>query len=218
MAIAIPTMPKVLPRRDVVGCESPFSAWMKHTEATRYSITTRFMLMGWLRCWRVRWWSGRGFRLAAFRGRFLLEHLEHPAGDEETAEDVDGGKRHGEHAHRLAEARFRERRREHGPDDDDRGDGVGHRHQRRMQGRRDVPDDVVADVDRQDEDDQVDDRDADSFHGSASGGLGMGREGSGLAQDLALVRDEAGLDDVVLEVDVELAFLVDDQLQEIEHV
>src|SRR5690606_41294340 len=128
MAIAIPTMPKVLPRRDVVGCESPFSAWMKHTEATRYSITTRFMLMGWLRCWRVRWWSGRGFPLAAFRGRFLLEQLAHPAGDEETAGDVDGGKRHGEHAQRVAQARVRERRRAHGPHHHDRGEGVGQPH------------------------------------------------------------------------------------------
>ena len=34
-AIAMPTMPKVLPRRADVGCDSPFRAWMKQTEATR---------------------------------------------------------------------------------------------------------------------------------------------------------------------------------------
>ncbi|MNL74911.1 hypothetical protein D3C87_2006250 [compost metagenome] len=35
MAIAIPVMPKTLPRRAVVGCDRPFRAWMKQTEATR---------------------------------------------------------------------------------------------------------------------------------------------------------------------------------------
>ena len=45
MAISMPTMPKTLPRREVVGCDSPFRAWMKHTEATRYNRTTRFMLI-----------------------------------------------------------------------------------------------------------------------------------------------------------------------------
>ena len=34
-AIAIPTIPNRLPRIDVVGCDSPFSAWMKQTLATR---------------------------------------------------------------------------------------------------------------------------------------------------------------------------------------
>ena len=44
-AMAMPLMPKTLPRRAVVGCDSPFRAWMKQTEATRYRRTTRFMLM-----------------------------------------------------------------------------------------------------------------------------------------------------------------------------
>jgi hypothetical protein len=34
-AMAMPTMPKALPRRDVVGCDRPLSAWMKQTDATR---------------------------------------------------------------------------------------------------------------------------------------------------------------------------------------
>ncbi|CFO83420.1 Uncharacterised protein [Bordetella pertussis] len=34
-AMAMPTMPKVLPSRDVVGCDRPLSAWMKQTEAIR---------------------------------------------------------------------------------------------------------------------------------------------------------------------------------------
>ena len=34
-AISMPIMPKRLPRIEVVGCDSPFSAWMKQTLATR---------------------------------------------------------------------------------------------------------------------------------------------------------------------------------------
>ena len=34
-AMAMPAMPKALPMRDVVGCDSPLSAWMKQTDATR---------------------------------------------------------------------------------------------------------------------------------------------------------------------------------------
>jgi len=48
-AMAMPTMPKVLPSREVVGCDSPLSAWMKQTEATRYRSTTRFRLIFGLR-------------------------------------------------------------------------------------------------------------------------------------------------------------------------
>ena len=34
-AMVMPTMPNRLPRIDVVGCDRPFSAWMKQTLATR---------------------------------------------------------------------------------------------------------------------------------------------------------------------------------------
>ena len=40
----MPTMPKRLPRIDVVGWLRPFSAWMKQMLATRYSSVTRFRL------------------------------------------------------------------------------------------------------------------------------------------------------------------------------
>jgi len=58
-AIAMPTMPKVLPIREVVGCDRPFSAWMKKTDATRYSRTTTFRLR---LIWRLRAlpWRRRG--------------------------------------------------------------------------------------------------------------------------------------------------------------
>ena len=35
MAIAIPTMPRVLPRREVAGCDRPFSARMNRAPETR---------------------------------------------------------------------------------------------------------------------------------------------------------------------------------------
>jgi hypothetical protein len=44
-AIAIPLMPKALPVRAVEGDDRPLSAWMKQTDAIRYIIVTRFILM-----------------------------------------------------------------------------------------------------------------------------------------------------------------------------
>ena len=35
MAIAMPTMPRVLPRREVAGCDRPFSARMNRAPETR---------------------------------------------------------------------------------------------------------------------------------------------------------------------------------------
>jgi hypothetical protein len=59
-AIAMPVMPKTLPRREVVGCDSPLRAWMKQMEATRYSRTTTFRLR---LIWALRsthgWWGLR---------------------------------------------------------------------------------------------------------------------------------------------------------------
>ena len=44
-AIVMPAMPNALPRRAVVGDDSPFSARMKQTDATRYHRATRFALI-----------------------------------------------------------------------------------------------------------------------------------------------------------------------------
>ena len=52
-------------------------------------------------------------------------------------------------------------------DDDHRGDGVGHRHQRRVQRRRHAPDHVIADEDRQHEDRQAEDERVDDAAGRA---------------------------------------------------
>ena len=35
IAMAMPVMPKRLPRIEVVGCERPFKAWIKQTDAIR---------------------------------------------------------------------------------------------------------------------------------------------------------------------------------------
>src|SRR5204863_5979422 len=115
-AMPMPTMPNRLPRIDVVGCDRPFSAWMKQTLATRYSSVTRFKLMaalplavkgerGNVKRAEMSW----SFHLSLFtfhrrrrRPLLLLEHLEHAARDQEAAEDVDRGQGHGQHAHDLA--------------------------------------------------------------------------------------------------------------------
>ena len=86
------------------------------------------------------------------------------AGDEKPPEDVHRGQCHGQNAHGLAERGFCQRSRQHGSHDHDRGDGVGDGHQGRVQGRGHRPDDVVAHVDGQHEDDQIDDGVGD-FHG-----------------------------------------------------
>ena len=62
-------------------------------------------------------------------------------------DEAEGCAHHGPPASPAADADGEQR-----ADDDDAGDGVGHRHQRRVQRRRHRPDDVVADEDREHED------------------------------------------------------------------
>ena len=53
-AIPMPIMPNRLPRIEVVGCDRPFSAWMKQIDAIRYRMVTRFMLISHhLRAWQA---------------------------------------------------------------------------------------------------------------------------------------------------------------------
>jgi hypothetical protein len=52
--------------------------------------------------------------------RFLLEHRQHAVRDDEAAEDVDGGKHHGDAAEELRGAQALERRRQQRADDDQR--------------------------------------------------------------------------------------------------
>src|SRR5882724_8765966 len=138
MASAMTMMPNMLPRRLDSGFESPRSAMMNRTPATRY----------------------RRAEMLAFMARcsfLLLVHRQHPLGDQEAAEDVDGSEHQRNEAQRASPDRAvvipgqRDADREQRADDNDRGDGVGHRHQRRMQRRRHRPDHVVADEHRQHE-------------------------------------------------------------------
>ena len=109
------------------------------------------------------------------------------------------------------------RRRQQRADDDHRRDGVGDRHQRRVQRRRHAPDHVVADEDRQHEDGEAEHGRIDGAAGgaasawpSACGGLGQhrparrprppGRVGGGLrprrvrqASDCAIRQPPRGL-------------------------
>src|SRR5690606_29044935 len=64
----------------------------------------------------------------------------------------------------AGKAAFSERGREHGTDDDDGGNGVGHGHERRMKRRGHVPDHVETHVDGQYENDEVDEGGTDRFH------------------------------------------------------
>src|SRR5574337_294273 len=112
-AIAMPTMPNRLPRIEVVGCDRPFKAWMKQTDATRYSSVTRFMdIIGSppglpLRVLRAPPQGGPRLRAVGRRsclapvvragGRlllFLLEHFEHAPRQQKAAEDVEIGRAH----------------------------------------------------------------------------------------------------------------------------
>ena len=43
-AMVIPSMPKILPRIDVVGWLKPFKAWIKQMLATKYSNVTKFIV------------------------------------------------------------------------------------------------------------------------------------------------------------------------------
>ena len=82
----------------------------------------------------------------------LLVHCEHPLGHGEAAEDVDAGEYNTEQSEPLGSRRSRSRRGNQRADNDDRGNRVGHRHQRRVQRRRDRPDDIIADETGQYED------------------------------------------------------------------
>src|SRR4051794_24987622 len=81
-AITIPMMPNMLPRRLDSGLDSPRSARMNRTPATRYrrAADSAFIV-----------------RASLF---LLLVHRQHALGDQEAAEDVDGGEHQRDEAQR----------------------------------------------------------------------------------------------------------------------
>src|SRR5438876_4655054 len=97
------------------------------------------------------------FLAPAGSGFLLLEHAKHALGHEKAAEHIDRHQRHRDDAEPTAPVEVRRAGREHRADQDDARDRIGQRHQRRMQRRRHVPYDVVADEYRQNEYDQIDD-------------------------------------------------------------
>src|SRR5580692_8713249 len=141
-AIAMPIMPNRLPWREVAGLDSPRSARMNSTPATRYNTAERLALI-----------SGPPFacsaRVDCRSFRLLLVHREHALGDQEAAENIHARKdqRNETEATRPAGARGNhpdadgQQRADH----DHRGDRVGHAHQRRMQRRRHRPHHEIAD-------------------------------------------------------------------------
>src|SRR5678816_689427 len=88
---------------------------------------------------------------------FSFEHLEHAQAHEEAAEGVDGCQRDGNGSEQRAAPRGGRTRREDRAHDDHGTDRVGDAHQRGMQRRRDVPDNVISDEDRQHEHGEVGD-------------------------------------------------------------
>src|SRR4051812_19487340 len=126
-ATAIPAMPNVLPALDVSCLDNPASARMNRMAATTYAAVAVVSSVN----------------ISAPR-----EHGQHAAGHGEAAEDVDAGEqdRQGRQCGDDDTAGFQA-----GPDlqqradDDDPGDRVGHRHERRVQGMVHVADHVVAD-------------------------------------------------------------------------
>ena len=95
--------------------------------------------------------------LRLLRAVLLLEHLEHPLGDQESAKGVDGHERDCNCAEDGAAVDWSGSGGQDGADDDDRADGVGNAHERRVQRRRHVPHHVVADEDGQHEHHQISD-------------------------------------------------------------
>ena len=118
----MPTMPKRLPRRAVSCLLRPPSARMNSIAAARYATVT----------------SARSDIMRAL----LPEHREHALRDEEAAGDVDGGEQRPSAPASHMTTGSADADLQQPADDDDAADGVGDAHQRRVQRRRDVPDDL----------------------------------------------------------------------------
>mmetsp|Transcript_28562 Transcript_28562/g.53708 ORF Transcript_28562/g.53708 Transcript_28562/m.53708 type:complete len:752 (-) Transcript_28562:574-2829(-) len=84
----------------------------------------------------------------------FLEHGEHPPCHEEAAKDVDGGHKDPQSTQQRNERACRSDL-DQRAQNDDRRDRVGHRHQRRVQRMRHVPDDLEADEHAQHKDDEM---------------------------------------------------------------
>src|SRR5947209_2595190 len=129
IAIAMPIMPKKLPRRDVAGLDRPRNDRMNSTPATRYNTADRLAFI-----------SGPHFPSSPRGARrslgLLLVHRQHALGDKEAAKDIYAGKDQrdeAEAARKTTAGRdHADTDRQQRADHDHRGNRVGHRHQRGM--------------------------------------------------------------------------------------
>src|SRR5207249_8553534 len=104
---------------------------------------------GWAARRSRRWWGVRG---GLGPPRPLLEHREHPVGHDETADHVRRAEDDGEEPEHDAQRAGDRARDEHRADDDDTVDRVRAGHERGVQGRGHLRDDLEPDEDREDED------------------------------------------------------------------
>src|SRR5210317_58632 len=124
-AIAIPMMPYQLPRLAVSWLDRPPRARMNRMVAMMYET------------WMIPWFTSN-------ITTSLSEHFKHAASYRKTAEDIDGCDQYGADGDPLDHGNVGTDL-EQGADHDNARDRVGDTHERRMQGRRHVPDHHVAD-------------------------------------------------------------------------
>src|SRR5579864_4115757 len=84
-------------------------------------------------------------RRLRFGGTAGLEHAEHAVGDEKSSNHIAGGGDDGDHAQDRRKRALLFADEDDGTDDGDGVEGVGERHQRRVEQGRDVADDFEAD-------------------------------------------------------------------------
>src|SRR3954447_3109397 len=130
----MPSMPVKLPRRLLSGLDRPRSARMKQTPAIRYASRTQ-----------AGWACAASAMSSSIRLAFpLLVHREHALGDREPPEDVHACERDSDQAEPFRTRTSGRGGCDKGADDNDRGNGVGDAHQRRVECRGDRPDHEIA--------------------------------------------------------------------------
>src|SRR6266540_2346898 len=135
-ARSIPIAARRFPERAVAGELSCLSPKMKRTAATMYATAIAESRRS--STWFVR--------------RLFLEHLEHPVGDDESAEHVRRAEDDGDESEHMEQRRVGSPGDEHRAEHDDAVNRVGSGHKRRVEHRRNARYHFVSDEDRHDED------------------------------------------------------------------
>ena len=195
-AIAMPTAAMRLPRTAVRGPVSPHQPEDEQARTRRCRGRDEVGLLD----------EGRGERQAhvpassasCLGAGLRLEHLEHPVGDQEAADDVDRAEGDRDRRGSTLSSALRssaEPEHEQAAEHDDAVDRVGARHQRRVQRVRHLRDHREADEAGQDEDRELGDEHQVASAAASPRGLGA------LVDDLAVARDAGAGDDLVVEVE-----------------